>query len=74
MKWLKEQKVNDPSQFEKVKKLKVVADDLGISLAEDVASMVSKESTCEHGDSWCHTSKAAERKSHGARCRSDADG
>jgi voltage-dependent potassium channel beta subunit len=34
LKWLKEQKMNDPSQFEKVKKLKVIADNLGISLAK----------------------------------------
>jgi len=33
MKWLKEQKMNDPLQFEKIKKLKVISDDLGISLA-----------------------------------------
>jgi len=34
LKWLKEQKMNDPSQFEKVKKLKIIADDLEISLAK----------------------------------------
>src|SRR6185436_3681705 len=32
LKWLKEQKTSDPSQFEKVKKLKVIADDLRVSL------------------------------------------
>jgi voltage-dependent potassium channel beta subunit len=33
MQWLKEQKMNDPVQFEKIRKLKVISDDLGISLA-----------------------------------------
>lgn len=34
MEWLKEQKMGDPMQFEKIKQLKEVSDDLGISLTK----------------------------------------